>query len=153
MKNSADQGRCYPQGPKAKVDNTLWELQNSSYSTKAQAVIFSGFSAPNARFFFHLNISLHLFEMHCTFLPPFNPNLDFLHAVKDTKSGHLLHDWASKGYGSIPGLMSQTSLHACLQSLTTMQIRLWRQIRNRPMPVTSLVMQQMVAWFWNFYSL
>ena len=36
MKNSADQGRCYPQRPKAEVDNTLRELQNSSYPTKAE---------------------------------------------------------------------------------------------------------------------
>ena len=56
--------------------------------------------------------------MHCAFLPLFNLNLDFLQAVKVTKSGHhLSHDQASKGYGSIPGLTSQTSLHACLQRL------------------------------------
>ena len=36
MKNSADQGACYPQWPKAKVDNTLQDLQNSSYPTKAE---------------------------------------------------------------------------------------------------------------------
>ena len=36
MKNSADQGGCYPQRPKAEVDNTLRDLQNSSYSTKAE---------------------------------------------------------------------------------------------------------------------
>ena len=36
MKNSADQGGCYPQRPKAKVDNTLRDLQNSSYPTKAE---------------------------------------------------------------------------------------------------------------------
>ena len=35
MKNSADQGGCYPQRPKAEVDNTLRDLQNSSYPTKA----------------------------------------------------------------------------------------------------------------------
>ena len=41
-------------------------------------------------------------------MPLFNPNLDFLHAVKILKSGHhLLHSQESKGYGSIPGLMSQ----------------------------------------------
>ena len=39
------------------------------------------------------------------FLLLFNPNLDFLQAVKVTKSGHhLSHDRTSKGYGSIPGL-------------------------------------------------
>ena len=36
MKNSADQGGCYPPRPKAKVDNTLRDLQNSSYPTKAE---------------------------------------------------------------------------------------------------------------------
>ena len=77
------------------------------------------------KYFFRSNKSLHLFKTHCTFLPPFNPNLDFLQAVKVMKSGHhLLHDRASKGYGSIPGLTSQTSLYACLQRLNTMQISL-----------------------------
>ena len=36
MKNSADQGGCYPHRPKAEVDNTLRDLQNSSYPTKAK---------------------------------------------------------------------------------------------------------------------
>ena len=36
MKNSADQGGCYPQRPKAEVDNTVRDLQNSSYPTKAE---------------------------------------------------------------------------------------------------------------------
>ena len=70
------------------------------------------------KYFFRLNNSLHLFETHCAFLLLFSPNLDFLQAVKVTKSDHhLFHDRASKGYGSIPGLMSQTYLHACLQRL------------------------------------
>ena len=34
MKNSAEQGGCYPQRPK--VDNTLRDLQNSSNPTKAE---------------------------------------------------------------------------------------------------------------------
>ena len=56
------------------------------------------------KYFFRPNKSLHLFETHCAFFPLFNPNLDFLQTVKVTKSGHhLLHDRASKGYGSIPG--------------------------------------------------
>ena len=64
------------------------------------------------KYFFGSNKSLHLFETHCAFLPCFNPNLDLLQAVKVTKSGHyLLHDRASKGYGSIPGWTSQTDLH------------------------------------------
>ena len=36
MKNSADQGGCYPQRPKDEVDNNLRDLQNSSYPTKAE---------------------------------------------------------------------------------------------------------------------
>ena len=36
MKNSADQGGCYQQRSKAEVHNTLRDLQNSSYSTKAE---------------------------------------------------------------------------------------------------------------------
>ena len=36
MKNSADQGGCYPQRSKAEVDNTLRDLQNSSYPTKVE---------------------------------------------------------------------------------------------------------------------
>ena len=36
MKNSADQGGCYPPRPSALVDNTLRDLQNSSYPTKAE---------------------------------------------------------------------------------------------------------------------
>ena len=36
MKNSEEQGGCYPQRPKAEVDNTLRDLQNSSYPVKAE---------------------------------------------------------------------------------------------------------------------
>ena len=36
MKNSADQEECYPLRLKAKVDNILRDLQNSSYPTKAE---------------------------------------------------------------------------------------------------------------------
>ena len=36
MKNSADRGGSYPQRSKAEVDNTLRDLQNSSYPTKAE---------------------------------------------------------------------------------------------------------------------
>ena len=61
---------------------------------------------------------LHLFETHCAFLPLFNPNFDFLQAVKVMKSDHHLSldrvQFVSKGCGSIPGLTSQTSLHACM---------------------------------------
>ena len=36
MKNSADEGGSYPQSPKAEVDNTLRDLQNSLYPVKAE---------------------------------------------------------------------------------------------------------------------
>ena len=36
MKNSADLGGCYPPRPSASVDNTLLDLQNSSYPTRAE---------------------------------------------------------------------------------------------------------------------
>ena len=36
MKNSAGRGGCYPPKPKAEVDNSLRDLQNSSYPTKAE---------------------------------------------------------------------------------------------------------------------
>ena len=39
-------------------------------------------------------------------------NVDFLQAVKVTKSSHYLsHDRASKGHGSIPHLTSKADLH------------------------------------------
>ena len=36
MKNSADRGGCYPPKLKAGVDNTLRDLQNSSYPVIAE---------------------------------------------------------------------------------------------------------------------
>ena len=48
MKNSADQGGCYPQRPKAEVDNTLRDLQNFSYPTKAE---FHNFFTVHSKYF------------------------------------------------------------------------------------------------------
>ena len=39
MKNSADLGGCYPPRPPASVDNTLLDLQNSSYPTQPHSII------------------------------------------------------------------------------------------------------------------
>ena len=39
MKNSADLGGCYPPQSSASVDNTLLDLQNSSYPTQSQSII------------------------------------------------------------------------------------------------------------------
>ena len=38
MKSSADQGRCHPRRLKAEVDDTLRDLQNFSYPTKAELI-------------------------------------------------------------------------------------------------------------------
>ena len=38
MTNSADQGGCYPPRPSAPVDNTLLDLQNSSYPTQPHSI-------------------------------------------------------------------------------------------------------------------
>ena len=38
MKNSADLGGCYPPRPSASVDNTLLDLQNSSYPTQPHSI-------------------------------------------------------------------------------------------------------------------
>ena len=39
MKNSADLGGCHPPRPSASVDNTLLDLQNSSYPTQPHSII------------------------------------------------------------------------------------------------------------------
>ena len=39
MKNSADLGECYSPRPSASVDNTLLDLQNSSYPTQPHSII------------------------------------------------------------------------------------------------------------------
>ena len=50
-------------------------------------------------------------KRNCASLPHFKLSLDFLQAVKVTKSGHhLVHNRASKEYGSFPRLTAQTSL-------------------------------------------
>ena len=68
MKNSADQGGCYPQRLKAEVDNTLRDLQKSSYPTKGEFnncflshskyfLVFKGVSPFHSLFFCSPNIS------------------------------------------------------------------------------------------------
>ena len=39
MKNSADLGGCYPPRPSVLVDNTLLDLQDSSYPTQPHSII------------------------------------------------------------------------------------------------------------------
>ena len=68
MKSSADQGGCYAQRPKAEVDNTLRDLQNSSYPTKAEFnkcfiihskyfLLLNGVSPLRSLFFLSTNIA------------------------------------------------------------------------------------------------
>ena len=59
MKNYADQGGCYPPKPKAEADNTLRDLHNSSYHTKAE---FNNCFIIHSKYFqSSKNISLHNF--------------------------------------------------------------------------------------------
>ena len=51
MKNSAEQGGCYPQRPKAEVDNTLRDLQNSSYPTKVEFNEFNNIFNIHSKYF------------------------------------------------------------------------------------------------------
>ena len=39
FENTADLGGCYPPPPSASVDNTLLDLQNSSYPTQPHSII------------------------------------------------------------------------------------------------------------------
>ena len=95
---------------------------NKKKSKKQRKTHFQVHLTP--KYFFRL-INLCTCLKRIALLPLFNPNLDLLQALKVMKSGHhLSHDQASKGYGSIPCLTSQTSLHACLQRLNTIQISL-----------------------------
>ena len=52
MKNSEDQGRFYPQRPKAEVDNTFPDLQYSSYPMKAE---FNNCFIIHSKYFLLLN--------------------------------------------------------------------------------------------------
>jgi len=51
MKNSADLGGCYPPRPSASVDNTLLDLQNSSYPTQPRSIIAKYTSATQVTYF------------------------------------------------------------------------------------------------------
>ena len=55
MKNSAGRGGCYPPRPKVKVDNTLRDLQNSSYPTKALLFIQNVFKLLKEKMSFIFN--------------------------------------------------------------------------------------------------
>ena len=50
MKNYGDLGGCYPPRPQAEVDNTLRDLHNSSYDTKAESNNFFLLIQNNSQF-------------------------------------------------------------------------------------------------------
>ena len=60
MKNSADQGGWYPQRPKAEVDNTLHDLQNSSYPTKVE---FNNCFIVHSKYFLSFAVTLFVFPL------------------------------------------------------------------------------------------
>ena len=71
MKNSANLGGCYPPRPLASVDNTLLDLQNSSYPTQPHSVIAkyhfrTGMPAifNPCQFIFDLNLFAFKFKLH-----------------------------------------------------------------------------------------
>ena len=61
---------------------------DADHSKRCQNDFFKVHQTP--KYVFRSNKSFQPFEirMHCTFLPLFNPNLDFLQAVKVTKTSH-----------------------------------------------------------------
>ena len=79
--------------------------------------------------------TLALFETRCTFLS------FFFIKCWDVYKHRLFHGRVGRCVGSVLDLTSQTTLYACLQGLDVMQINLWRQIGNRPIPV----LRQMVV--------
>ena len=81
-KNSADQGGCCPRRPKAEVDNTLRDLQNSSYPMKAEFnncfiihskyfLVLKGVSPLRSLFFRSSNITQscpQVFSVNCSII-------------------------------------------------------------------------------------
>ena len=65
MKNSARRRGCYPPRPKAEVDNILRDLQNSSYSTKAE---FNNCFIIHSKYFQTLKGALLLTILHLSIL-------------------------------------------------------------------------------------
>ena len=61
MKNSADLGGCYPPRPLALVDNTLLDLQNSSYPTQPHS-IFAKYSITKSHMIFLEQFGIKIFS-------------------------------------------------------------------------------------------
>ena len=59
MKNSADLGGCYPPRPSASVDNTLLDLQNSSYPPQPHSIIANNYLSNYTKYkYCYSNISV-----------------------------------------------------------------------------------------------
>ena len=71
MTNSADQGGCYPQRPKAEVDNPLQDFQNSSYPTPNSiiALIFIQNISPFLKEFRHFALCFSAHQHNTTLSP------------------------------------------------------------------------------------
>ena len=78
MKNYADLGGCYPPQPSASADNTLLDLHNSSYHTKAEFnncfIIHSKYfqSSKNIQIFFNRVLSRGFTEKKAPYLKTMN---------------------------------------------------------------------------------
>ena len=64
MKNSADLGRCYPPRPSAPVDNTLLDLQNSSYPTQPHSILLFPVDCDTHDFFAAVFDAASLFQIN-----------------------------------------------------------------------------------------
>ena len=89
MKNSADLGGCYPPRPSASVDNTLLDLQNSSYPTQPHSIIAKYFYAGSEEVLIGQYIKL---VIHCRIV-------DFISIFFTVFSSLLYIHWKSVFYG------------------------------------------------------
>ena len=73
MKNSAVLGGCYPPRPSASVDNTLLDLQNSSYPTQPRSIIAKLHLMPYKK-----KQPIRIQENHCIIAVLIAPNLSIV---------------------------------------------------------------------------
>ena len=124
MKNSADQGGCYQQRPKAEVDNTLPDLQNSSYPTKAESII-----------------ALIFIQNICPFLKEFRHFALFFRSPKITQSHPQVF--------SVNGLIICRGQHFChhfdvIGSIICRGMHFWRHWFNMTKILFKFGQQQLV---------
>ena len=90
MKNSADLGGCYPPRPSASVDNTLLDLQNSSYPTQPHSIIANYYSL-KIFLLFWLVKTVRIIHHNQLLLTKYWTN-----DVKSAASWKLLNQWRQK---------------------------------------------------------